>query len=322
MACSFCGMQAIRDNGANGPLGIRGTNSKPFMEMTTMTAERISLQIRQAGWNPRIEFAMHGEPTMNTNLIDIIRIFRKNLPKVSMMMTSNGGGFLFPPSVTTNINNLMEAGLNILLLDDYDATTIVKKIIKKYKGPHGVMFYPQQAEANPHRRRKPSEHLVVICQDVSGTPGGTHGRLNNHGRGSFPGNNSLEGKRCARVFREISVRWDGRVAICCMDFRGVYKCGDVWETPIDEIWQNKYFRAARKMLYQGLRTFGPCDGCDSPSYRAGLLPDKLGKKSLPKPTEKTFKILTKAMKGDPYTEPVLRPWENETNWKGGYGTYE
>ena len=34
LACSFCGIQGIRDNGAHGPSNTTGKNSKPYKFMT------------------------------------------------------------------------------------------------------------------------------------------------------------------------------------------------------------------------------------------------------------------------------------------------
>ena len=114
LACSFCAMQGIRNNGANGPLRIHGSNSKPYKYMTIEIAKKIAKQISKANWNSRIEFAMHGEPTIHPNNARIVRLFRKNLPKSSIMMTSNGYGLL--KNTTKNIDNLMDSGINKALV--------------------------------------------------------------------------------------------------------------------------------------------------------------------------------------------------------------
>jgi radical SAM protein with 4Fe4S-binding SPASM domain len=176
--------------------------------------------------------------------------------------------------------------------------------------PYQVYSYPSQRESNPHRRRLPKEHDIVIVEDVSKQPGGTHGKLMNHCGCAFPPNNSMAGKRCARPFREMSIRWDGNVAICCMDWRGYFKCGNISQKGgVEAVWNGKYFRAARRYLYYGMRTFTPCKGCDTRSYRVGLLPDKLGKIKLSKPTEKTKMVIEEALAGKSYTQPIKRPWE-------------
>jgi len=314
LACSFCGMQGIRNNGANGPKNIRGKNSKPYKYLKRgrafIIAHQIAYEIAYNLWNPRIEFAMHGEPTLNPFCVKIVSIFREMLPRLPLMMTSNGGGFL--KNTSSRIDKLMDVGLNVLLLDSYGELKIVDKIVNKYSGKYNIRFYPDDKKANPHIRRKVSEKLIVVAEDPSIATTGTHSFINNHAGCAFPPNDNLQGKRCAKPFREISIRWDGNITICCNDFRGYYKCGNILDGDLNSIWQNEYFNAARKKLYHGERSFGPCNGCDAYSYRTGLLPDRLGKKSLLRVSESDSEAIKKALSGKSYTKPIMRPWESES----------
>lgn len=293
LRCSFCGLNGIRDKANN------------FKYLTPDLAEHIAEQIQQLGWNPRIEFAMHGEPSMNPQMLMILIHFRRYLPKHHMMMTSNGAGFL-------KDLDLVDASLeylNVLALDWYEGIQIVPKILDQYDGTHDILYYPENELANPHKRRKPKDHLFVIVQDIAEASKGTHSTLNNHAGSGAPKNDSAAGTRCAKPFRELSIRWDGNVAVCCNDWRGEYKCGNVQQLSLEEIWQGPAMQAARRKLYYGERTFGPCQGCDAKSYRPGLLPDKLGKQTLKRPDATTEREIKKALAGEPYTLPVLRPWE-------------
>ena len=60
LACSFCGIQSIRENEADGPQNIHGKASAPYRYLTIERARSICDRIKEAGWNPRLEFAMHG----------------------------------------------------------------------------------------------------------------------------------------------------------------------------------------------------------------------------------------------------------------------
>jgi len=313
LACSFCGIAGIRDNGANGPENTTGKGSSPYKHLSYMNAETLAKKIKQAceenKWNPRIEMAMHGEPTLNPEYKEIVKLFRSYLPNTPLQMTSNGAGLL-RGNLTENINELLTGGLNVLLLDNYERIKICDKVKEKYDGPFSIFEYPLNKKANPHRRRKPSQHDIVIVQDIESASQGNHSTLNNHAGSAFPPNEKGQGKRCAKVFREISIRWDGNVAICCNDWRGTYKCGNVLgHSSIEKLWQNGPFQAARKKLYHGQRDFGPCDGCDALSYRPGLLPDKNGKEEYGEPTGDDLRNIEHALKGDSYTTAVARPWE-------------
>ena len=215
----------------------------------------------------------------------------------------DGGGLL--GDVNTKVNELMEAGLNILFLDNYERIRIVDKIKEKYNGPYQVIEYPQNPEGNPHKRKKPHEKIIVVGADLTIATSGTHAQVSNHAGSAFPLNHNQQGKRCAKPFRELSVRWDGNVAVCCNDWTGIYKCGNVNDyAKIDDLWNNDAFYSARVKLYHGQRDFGPCNGCDNTTIRNGLLPDRMGKQDLPLPDKTTNYFIDKACGGNSYTKAV------------------
>lgn len=309
--CFFCGIQGIRNNGANGPKEITGKNSFPIKVLTKKKARIIAERIAESGWNPRIEFAMHGEPLLNKNYLKIFKIFRKQLPKLSFQLTTNGIMLLKFPGPKNRIDEIMEAGINVIKLDAYETDEVWRAIYKRIKGLknwHPITFFPSDKSKPPHARRKPHEHDVVFVRDISEANDKTL-EISNHCGCSFPLDHSQANKRCARPFREMSIRWDGKVAICCLDWRGYYKCGSAITTSLEKLWNNKYFNSARIKLYHRQRDFIPCYGCDAKSFRVGFLPDKLGKIDMPEPTKKDLLIIKEALSGKPYTEPVLRPWE-------------
>ena len=109
----------------------------------------------------------------------------------------------------------------------------------------------------------------------------------------------------------MSVRWDGGVAVCCNDWRGVLPIGNTKKQSVDSIWHDPIFYAARRKLYATHRDFGACRGCDSAGHRLGLLPDLKGQHELEAPSEEDDEILRRAIGQGPLTKPVRRPWEQE-----------
>lgn len=302
LRCTFCGIN-----------GIREKKDMTWKFMSLATAERIAVQISSAGWNSRIEFAMHGEPTLNPEAASIIKAFRSKLPKANLMMLSNGGGLV--SAAVEKISQLFAAGLNTLGLDEYKGILLVPRIRDQLslKGPFAELTdgdvrwydYPRQPEGNPHQR-VPSKRLVFIAPIDESTEG-THADLNTHaGCGAPP---KTIAARCAKPFRELSFRFDGNVALCCNDWRGTYQVGSIHDLSIEGIWQHERMQAARKKLLRAERDFGPCAKCDAVSYRPGLLPDKKGQQSLPLPTETDELIIREALEKGPYTAPVMREWE-------------
>lgn len=299
--CSFCGLQ-----------GIRERSEKNYKFATKETILSLANQIAAAGWSSRLELAMHGEPTMHPDYAEMVEVLRRALPRHQIMMTSNGGGFLKPPGPVDNIRSLFDAGLNILALDEYDYVKIVTKIrphIEELRTFAEVREYPADPAGNPHQRGPISRRMITLMEDISKASKGTHSSLNNHAGAAFPRNDRMMGKRCAKPFRELSVRWDGNVACCCNDWRGEVKMGNIVTDGLETVWNSEPFRALRQHLYVGDRDIGACTGCDARSYRVGLLPDPSGKDTLTPPDEESRAAVARAMEGGPYTKPVLRPWE-------------
>lgn len=318
LRCSFCAMN-----------GIRTPKVNDYKFATVATADSVARQVAALGWKSRWELAMRGEPTMNPHRAEIVAAIRKNLPKTHIMMTSNGGGLLGKPGPVANIRALFDAGLNVLALDDYRGANIVPKIraaFEENKTQHetgydspinfaDVHFFecPRDADGNPYRRHPVSYKMITFIEELEDTAGrgnGIRSHVSNQAGVAAPKNDSMAGRRCARPFRELAINYDGRVALCCNNWRGDYKLGDA-SAPggVAAVWQGDAINAARRKLYRGERDFGPCAGCDSHSFREGLLPDPVGKHSLERADENDMRVIDAAMAGPPYTAPVLREWE-------------
>ena len=306
--CDFCGLQ-----------GIREQKDKTFKFMTLDTAKSIAKELAKNAWTARIEFAMHGEPTLNPDYIEIVKYFRKKLPKNQLMMTSNGGGLLRPPGVVKSLEALFQAGLNVFAFDAYEYVKIKDKIDAELFDSHvpdsgGFTFdihrYPDELEFSPHNRYGHNARKFIRIADISVASKGTHSLLNNHCGSGAPGLKEPLEARCAKPFRELAIRWDGSVAICCNDWRGKYRVGNVADDGLLAVWHHERFNSARRFLVRGDRSaIDPCKVCDAKSYRVGLLPDKKGKVKLRAPNDYDRQIVEKASKGKGYTVAVIRPWE-------------
>lgn len=249
---------------------------------------------------------------MNPNSVEIVSTLRRHLPKASMLMLSNGGGLV--KDAQLKVCALFDAGLNTLGLDEYQGVSLVPKILQQVvddEMPFAHYVYPDNPKGNPHARQPPSARRLVHIRPIDLNSNGTHATLNNHAGTGAPPSDAGHGKPCAKPFREISFRWDGSVAVCCNDWRGELACGNINKDTLDEIWNGPVLDAARRRLVSGDRDFGPCRGCDAVSYRVGLLPDKLGKEKMPRPTPATNKVLADAAKRKPLTAPVKREWEKK-----------
>jgi radical SAM protein with 4Fe4S-binding SPASM domain len=293
--CHFCGLQGIRS----------GPGEYQYMAMDT--ARRIADQVAEFCPKARIEFAMRGEPLMHPKAVAIIKIFRDRLPGTSLMLTTNGD--TLRGHMRERLQPIFDAGLNLLLLDTYypkerrDALREEAFALRELGTVEGsekffvVDFYEDWAGTgvSPYANHSKSRNLVVLMDDLAERDGEHSSRRVKSHAGSNPTttiDSSFPLKRnCGRPFRELVFHADGRVPLCCDDWKQEYVVGDINTNSIEEIWTHPRFEAARARLFQKDRAFGPCAECDAPmAPRTGLLPvyDSPTEDQL-KLTEETFK---------------------------------
>lgn len=294
LGCSFCGLRGMREKG-----------TKPWYYMSVDTANRIATEISKAGWNSKIVFAQHGEPTLNPEIFNIIEIFRKSLPKNIFHMYTNGYSANNAKNTEKYVGNLFKFGINNLIVDCYsdngDWNFINKLEAKKWN----IEFYEKGIPLYTNNRKSRILLLPPIKEDNKLTR-----KLANHCGAAAPLDDSYNNKRCAMPFRELAFRYDGNVSLCCDDFRGEYPIANINDMSIIELWNHERFQAARIMLYNYSRDFRPCSGCTNISMRVGFLPDSSGQDSLPKITPE-IKKLAQDVHENGYLSSIIikRKWE-------------
>lgn len=300
--CNFCGLRGMR---------LKGT--KPWYFMTKETATRIADEIARVGWNSRIIFSMHGEPTLNPNWVRIIKLFRSKLPKAVFSVMTNGCNIVHDDAgIDEILRRTQKIGLNDLIVDLYtpnDDGHQIKDFCENNNIPYQIL-----GKGIPLYSSSSKKFRILFNPPIQTDEGASINRhLCNHCGAAAPLDYSYEGKRCARPFRELTFRYDGSVSLCCNDFRGQYPIGNIDERDIDDIWQDKRFQAARILLYAGERgAFVPCNGCNALSHRVGLLPDQLGKEEMPEPNDKIRKFASSVATN---SDPLCGSNWNKREWE-------
>lgn len=296
IGCSFCGLRGMRQNG-----------TKPWKFMKTDLAERIASEIEKAGWNSKIVFAQHGEPTLNPDLIKIISIFRKHLKNNIFHMYTNGYAINRAKNTEEYLDKLFGAGLNNIIVDCYSEKGDWNFVDKINREAYNVTLYDKKVPlySSSHKIR------ILLLPPIKFDNKITR-KLANHCGAAAPLDYSYNNKRCAMPFRELAFRHDGNVSLCCDDFRGEYPIANIKDMDIVSLWNHERFQAARIMLYNHSRDFRPCRGCTNISMRVGFLPDSSGKETLPEITDKVKKIAQSVSNDGPLSKIIVRrKWEKE-----------
>lgn len=287
--CEFCGTMGME-------------KVLHFVEMNTI--KHTLKLIQEANYVPRIRLGAHGEPTLHPNICNIVKAIRTALPKSPISLFTNGTVIAKKPEL---IDGLFRAGLNNLIVDEYSDSPMGKfiranPIAQKYK------IVEQGEGTSLLIGIKNSDKRICIVPPIDGDNNTINRRICNQCGAATPPLKKPMNKKCSVIFREMTIRWDGNIAICCNDFRGYYFVTNIMECKhLEDAWFHPRFESARKILYKGERSFFPCNVCNVRGNRVGLLPDCAGKKDMPKPTEKDYEIARKVY--PPLAVIEKRSWE-------------
>ena len=68
-------------------------------------------------------------------------------------------------------------------------------------------------------------------------------------------------KQCHRLWSSVTVLWDGRVTLCCLDYEGDIELGDLNTTDLKDIINNEAYQLIRKNHIEG-KFLSKCASCD------------------------------------------------------------
>lgn len=268
--CSFCGIQSIRNKAGN------------FKMMDSNLAKKIAFEISIFCPNARIEFAMHGEPTMHKDYIGMINIFRNALPITNMQLTTNGVRFR-KGNMKEEVLKIFDAGIDYIILDTYyPERDELRKAAFEINGQDGIVvedFYDDwvpNGKSPWHNHHRKIKKTVLLMDDLQARDGEISSRQIVNHAGNNKGKPQMAEplkKTCTMPFRELSITWNGNINLCCQDWKHELVIENVGQKTIEEIWHSERFEAGRAMLQNKNREMKPCNKCDIGSgSRSGLLP--------------------------------------------------
>jgi radical SAM protein with 4Fe4S-binding SPASM domain len=272
--CSFCGIHSI----------YREKIDMKYKFMSLDTARRIARDLNKWLGKIRIEFAMQGEPLLNPDAYKIFNAFRLEFPRCQIMVTSNtdplrsGDGF-----DGEKIAKLFQSGVNILVADYYGEKWDMpyadfKNALKTNKFNIPVYdFYDDKPKVWAYVGNN-IQYIVAMDNTQNRNFFRT---LNNQAGNLNPDLARIHGveieplpmmKRCHLPFREMAIKHDGSVAICCMDWQREGIMGKFPEMTYEQIWNSEPFNLVRAMLYEKRRDLlNPCDRCNYHPVKVGLI---------------------------------------------------
>ena len=88
--------------------------------------------------------------------------------------------------------------------------------------------------------------------------------------GTLPGSESADRKKrtpCFRLWKQMVVCSDGKVALCCADWDCSIELGDLNTTPLEDVWRGEKINALRHLhMSRRAETISTCSNCDPDSW--------------------------------------------------------
>ena len=224
--CAFCP--------ANKFVDIR---EKQLMDFELYT--RIVDQLSEMSYSGFFTPFSNNEPLLDERIVQFVKYAKERLPYAYVYLYTNG------TLLTIKKFKELIAYLDELVIDNYSSElTLIRpcREIKNYIDEHHELT--KKVTINI---RKPDEILT------------SRG-------GDSPNRNRVQtydDAKCALPFRQIVIRPDGKVSLCCNDPYGKYTLGDLTKQSLVDVWFGDEYNKIRAALLNGRKHLKSCKHCDS-----------------------------------------------------------
>ncbi len=225
-SCDFCPVSKKKD-------------IRKFHIMEKELFEDIIRQLAKIDYSGRLALFSNNEPFLDKAIIDRHRYAREKLPNARMHLFTNG--------TLLTIDKFVEiiGYLDELVIDNYHQE------LKLIKPCEEIRLY---CEIHPELKKK----VTIVLRDP-------HEILTTRG-GDAPNRKKMVSygqDRCVLPFKQLIIRPDGKVSLCCNDPYGKNTLGDLTKESLVEVWNNSRFKMVRECLYMGRKNWKHCEFCDT-----------------------------------------------------------
>lgn len=216
----------------------RRDDTRKFKLMNENLFKSIIKQLKDLNYNGRLAFHSNNEPFMDKRIIDFVKYARQNLPKAYIYMYTNG------TLLTMDKFLSIVPYLNKIHIDNYNDNLKLNKTSKAIN---------DYCRKNKLIDLKVEIHLRKI-HEVLNTRGGQS--PNNHKKKTL-------NMSCILPFKQLVIRPDGKISLCCNDPLGKFTLGDLNKQSLIEIWNSKKYSIIRNRLNKGRKNISLCKYCDT-----------------------------------------------------------
>lgn len=224
--CDFCPVNKKKD-------------IREFCIMGKELFQNIICQLAEINYSGRLALFSNNEPFLDKDIIDRHKYARKKLPNARMHLFTNG--------TLLTIDKFIEVVeyLDELVIDNYHQD------LKLIRPCEEIRSY---CEKHPELIKK----VTIVLRDP-------HEILTTRG-GDAPNRKKMISygqERCVLPFKQMIIRPDGKVSLCCNDPYGKNTLGDLTKESLTDVWNNNRFKMVRNCLYLGRKNWRHCEFCDT-----------------------------------------------------------
>lgn len=216
----------------------RKNDTREYKEMSQELFEKIIDELAELNYSGKLALFSNNEPFLDEKIIERHRYARVKLPNARLHLFTNGT--LLTLEKFIEIVDLLDE----LIIDNYHQELHLIKpcqIIAEYCKEH-----PELTKKVTIVLRKPHEILSSRGGDAPNRK-----QLVSYGE-----------DRCILPYKQLIIRPDGKVSLCCNDPLGKNTLGDVSKDSLVDVWFNDRFKMVRKCLYEGRKNWKHCEFCD------------------------------------------------------------
>jgi 8-amino-3,8-dideoxy-alpha-D-manno-octulosonate transaminase len=255
-------------------------NTRPDDRMSEKLLDKAINELDEMNYRGRVELYIYSEPCKDMEwLLRCLREFRKRVPRVCLMVASNGDYL----RGAANIVKLYEAGLNQLIVNCYSPGLYEKR-------QAWIAELPADVERNGelYSYVSPRKRIVQLMdKSVPAEFGKGIFRLQNRAGNIvqfLPETTAPLERMCVKPFRLLNVDWKGRALICCNDYHAAHSFGNLKDLTLVQLWNHPVMNSYRRELFKKNRNTPMCKTCDCHS---GAYPHLVEKPSGPYAKELT-----------------------------------
>lgn len=213
--------------------------SREFKVMEWELFKNIIDQLAEIGYSGRLALFSNNEPFLDEGILEKHEYARTNLPNCRMHLFTNGTLLTIDKFL-----KLIEY-LDELVIDNYNQEL---KLIK----PCQEIF--EYCKENDDIRKKVTIVLRKPHEILTSRGGDAPNRGNIVSYPDLP---------CVLPFKQLIIRPDGKVSLCCNDPLGRDTLGDVKKDKLVDIWYGERFSLVREKLGSGRGNWNHCVNCDN-----------------------------------------------------------